>query len=537
MYFLSSVLLKTMPAYCQSSTSGGKGNMGMFIERNPNICAAGLPTTQPDKRVVDSLQHYLLKDEVDALLSDAVIPETKIKSPSPLRNSTPIDKRFAGPFCDMAQIINPPIKTKFQTLVSECKDTTYTSYWKKPLGKVKDPVPMLPEGFNTLTKFGKPTEFHGRLYDVVMPKIPYPDKISSSKGPGIQLRRNYCSPPFQSDVTYGYRSFVDTRGTYAKCCTSDERVIMGTADRTIINSGQANYQDVNQPRLGKVLAPNNNLSNVPKGHTFGQLKPHNNLTECLTTCEINSKIDSFRKYLKHLNTLRKSLSKRFLPTFFRSFYLNLKYFDKESSGWLPKDIVYKGCSEKFIRFDPPLIEPLLTMWKAFDGSNIDYKTFVHVINYREPLPEMSKIFDVDAECLDFTTTYTDMIKSDQVIDSRLMAGLPSGRYFDLAYPITPERCSKADRISLPHESNVKACLCPSVLTLLHVNHRDMYEKREPHIVKRVFEASGESFTHEMFNSIWEEAKKYHSQGWVCYETFRKALNNYNNLPPEIKKNM
>lgn len=104
-----------------------------------------------------------------------------------------------------------------------------------------------------------------------------------------------------------------------------------------------------------------------------------------------------------------------------------------------------------------------------------------------------------------------------------MAGVPSGRYFDLDFPVTPDNCSKADRACLPHESDVKSCLCPSALTLLHVNHRHMYAKREPEVVRRVFEASGENFTDESFNAIWEEAKKFHSQGWVCYETFRRAL--------------
>lgn len=515
-----------MPVDCQRTTSGGKGNVGMFIERDPKLCAAGLPSAQPDDRVGDSLEHYLLKDEVDALLSDAIIPIPKPRPLPPSRHYPQTDKRYAGPFCDMAQLINPPIKTKFQTLVADFKDTAYKSYWNMPLGKVRDPVPMLPEGFDLYTTFGKPTAFHGRLYDIVMPKEPYPDKTPSSKLAGVQLERNYCSPPYKSDATYGHRTFVDKRGTYARCCVTDDRVTIGTADRTIINTIQANYQDINQPRVGKTLAPNDNISNVPDGYTFGKLKPPDNLPECLTTCEINPGMEFFRKCLKHLNTLRKGLSKRFLPSFFRNFYSNLKYFDEDKSGWLSKEIVYQFCGTKLIRFDPVLIEPLLSMWKAFDGKRIDYKTFVHVINYREPSPEMPKVSDVPDECLDYRTTYTEMVKPGQVADTRFMAGLPSGRYFDLDFPISPERCVRADRTCLPHESDMKSCLCPSVLTLLHVNHRDMYEKRDPLVVRRVFEATGETFTDEKFDEIWAEAKKYHSEGWVCYETFRKALNKY-----------
>ncbi|XP_032519904.2 EF-hand domain-containing family member B [Danaus plexippus] len=524
-----------MPVDCQRSTSGGKGNLNMFIERDPHICAAGLPTAQPDEEVADSLQHYLLKDEVDALLSDTIMPPKKPLPLPPLRHPIPLDMRYAGPFGNVAKILNPPIKTKFQTLVDDLKDTPYASYWKKPLGRSSDPVPMLPEGFDIEgTTFGKKTEFHGRLYDIVMPKEPQSDNTLKSKDPGVQKEYNYCAPPFNRDLTYGHRTFVDKRGTYAKCCVTDDRMILGTSSRTIVNTIQANFQDIYQPRIGVVLSPNQNINNLPEGYSFGKLKPPDNLPECLTFCELNPGRLFFRKCLAHLNSLRKCLSTRFLPTFFREFYLNLKYYDTEKTNWLPKNTVYKLCASRLIRFDSTLIEPLLSMWKAFDGDNIEYKTFVHVINYREPSPDIPKIEDVPSDCLDFRTTYTEMVKPDKEQDKSLMAGLPSGRYFDQDFPITPERCCKAHRSCFPHESDMKACLCPSVFTLLHVNHRDMYGKRDPDVIRHVFEAAGEQFDDDKFNNVWDEAKKYHSQGWVCYETFRKALDNYNNNDGEKK---
>lgn len=517
-----------MPVDCQRSTSGGKGNIGMFIEREPRICAAGLPTAQPDDFVKDSLEHYLLKDEVDALISDAIKPAKKPKPLPPLRRPLPLDKRFAGPFGQVAELVNPPTKTKFQTLVDDLKDTPYSSYWKQPLGETSDQVPMLPEGFDRFgTTFGKKTEFHGRLYDIVMPKEPmlYSER-QKAKEPGIQIARNYCSPPFKPDLTFGHRTFVDKRGSYAKCCVTDDRILLGNSRCTILNSIQSNIQEINQPRIGTVLAPNNNINSLPEGHSFGKVKVSDNLPECLTFCDINPNKDFYRKCLKHLNTLRKCLSVRFLPTFFRKFYLTIKFHDKEKSGWLQKNIVYNECALKLIRFDSMLIEPLLSIWKAFDGSHIEYKIFVHIINYKEPLPDLPKILDLPEDCLDFRTTYTDMVKPGQEENHLPMAGLPSGRYFDLDYPITPERYCKADRTCLPQESDVKSCLCPSILTLLHVNHRDMYANRSPEIIKKVFGGAGVSLSEEIFNNVWEEAKKYHSEGLVCYETFRRALDAY-----------
>ncbi|XP_068620582.1 EF-hand domain-containing family member B-like [Battus philenor] len=518
-----------MPVDCQRSTSGGKGNLGMFYERSPNICAAGLPTAQPDNKVSEALQHYLLKDEVDALISDAIMPPKASKPLPPLRHPIPPDMRNAGIFGYVAKILNPPIKTKFQTLVDDFKETTYSSYWKKPLGRVQDPIPMLPEGLDVYnTTFGRKLPKAERLYDVVMPKEPIVDKTPHSKKAGVQLDRNYCKPAYNPDLTYGYRSHVDKRGIYARCCLTDDKIVDGSGNRAVFNTIQSSFQDFHKPRIGKVLAPNDNISNVPEGYSFGKLNKPDNVAECLSFCEMNPERDFFRKCLSHLNSLRKCLSSRFLPNFFHNFYLNLKYFDTEKTGWLPKEIVYNSCNTKLIRFDQTLIEALLSRWNAFDGSNIEYKFFVQIINYREPITYIPFIPDLPEECIDFRTTYSEMVKSSQQSEDSPMAGVPSRRYFDLDFPITPENYCRADRTCLPQESDIMSCISPSIFTLLHVNHRDMYAKREPNVVKKVFRAAGESFSDEKFEEIWEEAKKSHSQGWVCYETFRQALQKISN---------
>ncbi|XP_061724363.1 EF-hand domain-containing family member B-like [Cydia pomonella] len=512
-----------MPIDCQRSTSGGKGNIGMFIERDPKVCAAGIPTAQPDDKVSDSLQHYLLKEEADALLSDAIHPPQPPKPLPPLRHPPKLDMRNA---CNglVSQLVNPPPNTKYQVIADNLKDTVYSSYWTKTLAQSKDPVPMLPEGFDIEgTTFGKKTKYHGSLYDIVMPKVPLPDKTPRAKQLAIQTDRNYCRPPYNPNLTYGHRTGVDKRGRHARCCLTDDKIKIGTSGRDIINSVLADYQTFSKPILGEALTPYNNINEVPQGHAFGKIGRPDSVAECLTNCKINPEKQYFKKCFNHLNKLRKMLSTRYLPTFFGNFYLGLKFFDKERTGWLPKEVVYNYAGTKFIRFDSSLIEPLLLLWNAFDGQQIEYKTFVRALNYRIPSAETPKLPDFPDACIDYRTTYTEMVKPDQPPDCSPMAGVPSGRYFDLDFPITPDYYSKAARNCLPHETDMKACINPSVMTLFHVNHRDMYAKREPGVIRRVFEKIGEQFTDESFNQIWEEAKKYHSEGWVCFETFRRAL--------------
>lgn len=516
-----------MPLDCIKRTSGGKGNIGKFIERDPKICAAGIPSQKPNESVADNFNQYLLKDEVDALLGDAIIPPPKPRPLAPLRKPIPLDSRFTGPCNQVAELINPPSKTKYQTITEDFRETHYASYWKKGLGQVPDPTPMLPAGFDRKgTTFGKKLVREITLYDLVMPKNPL-DQTLPSRAPGVQTCRNYCKPAFNPDLTFGERLYANPSGVLMKCALTDDRVKLGTDKRTITNFIKTDVDMAYQTTLGNSSAPFNNIDCVPEGFSFGMLKRPENLPECLTTLPIDPQKDNVRKCLAHLNCLRKIMAKKFLPTYFRQFYLALKYYDKEKSGWLPKKIIYDYCGAQNIRFDPSLLEPLLALWNAFDGKNcIDYKTFVQILNYKAVLPNLPKISEFPPECLDFRTTYGEMVKPGQEKDCTLMAGLPSGRYIDLNYPITPEGFCGAHRICLCQESDIKSALSPSILTLMFVSHRDMFAKREPHVVKRVFEATGEKITDERFNAIWEEAKKYHSQGWVCYETFRKAMEKY-----------
>ncbi|KOB73528.1 Uncharacterized protein OBRU01_10614 [Operophtera brumata] len=503
---------------------GGKGNKGMFTERDPKICAAGVPSSQPEIRFEDLSKHYGLQDEVDALVCDSIVPPPKPHILPPLRQRPPLDMRYAGPFSEATQLLNPPVKTKFQTLVEDFKDTTYTSYWKKPVGSLPDQVPTLPEGLDIgRTTTGMKTPYHGRLYDVVMPIHPVPDKTPAAKSPGYQKNRNYCRESYNPGIIFGQKTPADRRGRYVKCCLTNDRITLGKLNAPMLTR-QADLQNNTKGRLGLPLAPNNNISNVPPGYSFGILSTPDNLPECLTTCEINPKRQHFKKCLSHLNTLRKCLKKRFEGTFFNGLYLSLKYYDKSKSGWLPKETVYKYCSTKYIRFDATLIEPILACWNAFDGRQIEYKTLVLMLNHTEPTPELPKVWDVPDDCIDFRTTYSEMVKPGQEIGSKSMAGLPSGRYFDMDYPVTPAGCCRADRSYLPEESDAKSCLLPSLFTNFGLSHRDMYATHPPEYIRNIFEAaSKEKLSDEMFETIWREATNYHSRGRVCCETFRRAL--------------
>lgn len=351
----------TMPRSCSISTSGGKGNAGMFFERSPQICAAGLPSLQPDQRVPDCMKHYSLQDKADALIHDAVVPTPKPKPLLPLRKPIPIDTRNAGIYTESKNLINPQRDTKFQHLVGEMKETVHSSYWNKPTGFLPDRKCVLPEGFDTSKTFGKKYDYSENIKDLLTHPIPFSD-VSPTK----RNDRKYCKPAYNPDLCFGHKTNKDVSGRITKCHLTNESILMGTALAKPIDALQADYKIVNQSKLGQSLAPNDNLSYVPKGFTFGKPEPSNSTTvlASLVTCEISPDKDFLFKCLGHLNTVRKFLSKRFQADYFPNLHLKLKYLDRNQTGWLPKKTVYDYCLTQYIRFDTSLLEPLLSIWNA-----------------------------------------------------------------------------------------------------------------------------------------------------------------------------
>ncbi|CAH4030424.1 unnamed protein product [Pieris brassicae] len=500
-------------------TSGGKGNINMFIERDKKICAAGLPNLD-NASISNIFPCYQLQDHANALLHDIIIPET---SYDPRQLSSQRDMRNAGMFTESADLINPPMKTKFQTLVDDFKNTQCTSYWKKEIGKVPDPKGNLPEGLNVYgTTMGKKYPPSLTSYEVIFPTQCIEDQVPRSKRCGLQTQRNYCS--FNANQTFGKKTNIDSSSKRMNCCLTDDRIYVGNNSKIPMHFLQARFNYKNTARVGETQEPNNNIDCVPKGFAFGKVESLDGIgvPECLTV-ELNPDRKFLKECLAHLNTLRKCMSKRFDGAFFPKFYLEIKYLDTQKTGWLPKDIIYDTCKLKYIRFNEELLEPLMSIWNILDGSRIEYKKFIHMLNYREPVLELPKISDIPEENIDYRTTYSEMCKENVENTQKYMAGVPSGRYLDKDYPITPDGLCRADRDFLPQESDAKCCISPSILTLHGVSHRDMFAKRDAKTVRKVFENIGEEFTDESFDSIWLKAQEYHSQGWVSYETFRRAL--------------
>lgn len=470
------------------------------------------------------LQEYCLEDEVNALLHDAIIPQPKPRTVK-RRRPPPNDMRNAGIFSGGWNLINPPSETKFMDLVNDVKETTYASYWNKPLGSSRDITPLLPEEYvRKDVRFGKSTKSEESLYDIIFPV----NKCSEQELHlvGVRSKLNYSKPAFDENKTFGYRY---QRSSSVECCLKYENILLGKNLLSLVDVKQAEHQKATTPKLGLPMTPNDNINSVPEEFRFGlpTKKLKETTASCLNYCKVKPEKAFLHDCLRHLNSVHECLRKSHPHTLFRTYYLKLKFMDECKTGWLPREEIYDFCNRNRIFFQPNFIEPLLSMWSIFDGSNIQYETFIRVLNYREPSLEFPKLQDIDKNCLDFRTTYGEMVKPHDNRktggDWTLRAGLPKSRYFDLDYHMVPYRSSDANIIGFPEESHAFSQMVPCTFANYDVTIQDMYATRDQKTIRRVFEASGEKFTEEKFQKVWSEAEKYHSKGVVCYETFRKAL--------------
>ncbi|KAG5893704.1 hypothetical protein JTB14_017811 [Gonioctena quinquepunctata] len=524
------------------------GNEGKFTDRSPIICPAGKPSGTSKDNVATTLMEYDLEDKVSALKHNANIwGENSFKPPlelPPIQNPS-----FRGTMTEIKPLLNPPVQTRYQTLLEDLKDTTYNSYWHKPLGKGRDQVPGLPKGMIlTEVTFGKPSERVTPAKDLVNPpKTPYEvlrdsqvahemyKKTHNDYNPAEQVERGYRSPPFNKDKCFGVTSKYDYRGIWVRCACDwhvKEQVVH-------VSKTQADYLDRVRHQLGKPLAPNHNIDCVPKGHTFGDraerafygvedLMKDNQYQPCVFKRD-------FYKWISTLNKFRLQMKSRRKNGFdFDEFYKKSLYWDKKKTGFLPIDTFYELCSCDHITFPKEDIETLLKVMEIMVEDKIKYKKFIDLIDPNKINIHLVPIKDIPEKSLHYVTTNQAASCDYLIIDNSDMpvAGIPSIRS-DMVRPIVPPTGCRADLDNLGEDTSVNALINPSIYTNYGLTYRDFFMPRSAETIRSLFEKIGYNFPHNTFEKIWKEGLEHDQTGLVCVDTFKYLLAKHL-APPNIR---
>ncbi|XP_048521250.1 EF-hand domain-containing family member B isoform X2 [Dendroctonus ponderosae] len=517
------------------------GNYGKYVDRSPVICAAGKVSGDPKDNVESALKQYGLVDEINALKHDANI--WKSDQFIPPRKLPPIQgAQFLGTNTQVSKLLNPPVLTRYQHMIGDLKDTVYSSYWNAEIGKVRDPVPGLPAGMNPLeVTFGNPSKKDISLKEVVNPSKSHYEvlrdcqvghelykKTHNDYNPSEKVQRGYNKPPFNPNKCYGQKTKYDPRGIWVKCaCDWYQKEPLVHANKL-----QADFFKRTRPRLGQVLAPNNNISLVPKNHTFGDASNQDfygvedllkdpNVQPCVFKRDV-------RQWIASLNKTRMAIKQKRIHGFdIEDFYKKALYLDKAKSGFLPFEDLRKLFSCSYIML-PTELECLCYYLNYIVDGKTDYRKFIDLIDNNKELIDMRPIEDVPKESKYYISTsraagcdYLDVNNTDS---NRNMptAGIPSIRH-DLPRPVAPSGGIRAAIENFGDETSAKSVVNPSIYTNFGLTYRDFFLPRSSQVIRNLFEKLGYNFIEGNFEKLWEMGVKEDQTGQVCIDTFKRLL--------------
>lgn len=511
------------------------------IDRTPNILPAGRVIENFGDSVANCLKEYGIDDAKQALRYQANIPQKEdntYKYPlEPFKNN--IKK---GIWTEIRPILRPPVLTRYQTVVNELKETSYESHWNKVLGKTRDPVPGLPKGFNVLgTTFGKATDKEESVKLLVNPpKGVYEVLTESQVGhelykkthndykAGEKVERNYLVPPYEPNKRFGAHTKYDPRGIWVRCACHWEK----SQPVVYSNKIQADFLERSRHKLGEGLAPNKIMDTFSPDMVFGKppkqdmygmedLLKDGNCPPCKFKRDLKC-------WLSYFNKLKLVLKNRCNKDFsFSDLYKRLAYYDEERTDELPLKIFYAVCSCYKIDLDSAKLDPLLQLLSIADCDKINYRMFLDVLDYKKSPMDIIKIDDLP-KGNQYYVTSTSAASCDYLIinnANNIAAGVPSIRH-DLARPIVPQGCSRADLENLGEETSSAILINPSIYMNYGVSFRDFFLPMEKNKIRKLFEKVGHILDDNNFDKLWEIGLDQDKTGFVCVDTFKRLLTEY-----------
>ncbi|KAJ3655579.1 hypothetical protein Zmor_014702 [Zophobas morio] len=516
-------------------------NKHKFIDRTPLILAAGKRSNDTEDSVANCLKNYSIADTSEALKYVANMDEKKNKPQFETEKYKNTMRK--GIFTEIKPILQPKVKTRYQSLINELKETTYESHWNKVLGKGRDPIPGLPKGLNPLeVTFGIQSNKDESVKELINPSKGVYQILTESQighdlykkshnnyNAGERICRNYLTPAFDSTKRFGEHSRYDPRGIWVRCaCTwhQNEPVVF-------VNKIQADFLNRTRSRLGECLTPNNIKKQLPENFVFG--KPYKRelyrIEELLKDsncppCEFKRDL---KRWLTSFNTLKTFIRRKVNIEFtLEDLCQRLLYYDKEKCGTLPLEVFYDVCACYHFLFDKENLEPFLQLLSIICNDRIEYKRFLDIVNYKKEPIQLMKLQDIP-EQNQYYLTSSQAAVCDYVIINNVnspTAGIPSIRN-DLSRPTVPLGGCRADLENLGEDCSAGILLNPSIYLNYGLSFRDFFIPRNQNVIRSLFEKAGYKINDTIFEKLWLESIEHDKTGLVCVDTFHKMLEKHN----------
>ncbi|XP_016983441.2 EF-hand domain-containing family member B [Drosophila rhopaloa] len=383
-------------------------NVGRYIERNPDMRAAGLTSFEKSGgELYGSKECFMIVN----LEEEA---ENRIRALCRLHKAKPYGKRTPKiPTDKMGDIFSNQDKGLFAEFQEKFRENMF---FKKPLLGQATESNSKPDSVTNLSRtFGQASDPEESLYSVVMPPKSaeqvnreygeFHDKHIISHNhyfPSEQINRRYSSH-FNRLNTFGMPFYVDHTGIKVKRCLHE-----GEEHLIIVKKPQMDLDDRTKGPLGKKYKwyP----YQIPENMTFGRTMPREadmrSLLENTSPSILSEKLASA---ISHLNMLRKMLQER------DDFNMNqvivaLEKKDKEGNRQLPLTEIIHVMRKLNIPADAEKIRTAVSHFRLIvdEGccsERVKYEDLCHLLSILKSLPMIGSISPMPKAIYNQDTAY------------------------------------------------------------------------------------------------------------------------------------
>jgi len=464
-------------------------------------------------------------------------------------------------------LINPPMQSLFQDVKLTDAESIYKSKRMAPLGKVPAPIATVPQKLVT-GGFGKPTERSGNAGTTVNPqKSAETVHIEDCEGHdlykkthndyfvGEQIDRNYSGnwskkgaaifgveTPHEND---GRRVCQTLKWPNPDIGESSDRFgstkWASRAGATKLVSDRVDaFRERTQPQLGKVHDPIKSTMGINEAFGLSLRGDGCGAGDIIHGRHKEDFLLGKDRQRGVLAAVRHHLKKANYHNF-SSLREAFSHYDKDRDGAIDINELRRVCFEFNLPIDVDTLKALMAMTTTSDSKRIKYKEFVHLLNWKDKLPQ--EVSDIEGSVV----TQIDKSLQDQITSSSsinaTVGGLNTSDWQSFGVPTVrsdipaPSIRRVSDRTNYGDELDAHGLLSPSIFTTRGVFESDFFEPRDKSTIKSLFTKIGVTMDEASWEKCWEQGLQYQRQFYdknktyapvsdkVSVECFRLVLDN------------
>jgi len=481
------------------------------------------------------------------------------------------------------QLVNPNPKSFFTHRLDEKReDSVYASRRRAPLGKSHDQREGLPEGHGPNTqRYGIPTMVDGSASELVSPAksrkqvehenslgLDLYKKSHNKHAVGETYDRKYDWSRVPSTSCFGVETPHDNRGLNTKKTFKWLHETLSDKAAQITSKRVDDFRERSIPQVGVVHDPIKDTMNVSNNHVYGiMVKPDQygagDLIHMRDPANFLRGKDRQRGILA---AVRHHLKKANYQNF-ADLKAAFSFYDKDKSGTINLDKLRSICQQFNLPVQTELLEALLASCDKDKDAQINYVEFANFLNWKDKMPtglstdqnnnnnpdrknenidsyEQKIIEEAMESGVDLSKTGLSQLNrlgkqidtahggeyttSASMINGNVLSDFtktyqPNGVPTIRSDRPAPRIRRIGDNTNYGDESDAYGLINPSIYSNYGVFEEDFFKKRDPHVMRRIFDSIGVEMTNDTFQQLWERARNNTPNGEVSVESFRNIL--------------